>query len=290
MSNRDGSLRDEDGYHTDLKITNPDYDLPKVPLKQVVVMASSQRSGSSMLSAQLASTSCVGVPREYLNPLALANTSIGWGLPRQSFRGHLGQIRRRIRGNDDWRNPVRFTNHSVGEYLRLLADRRTTANGVFSMKAHWNHWEKGFLNTGQQLDLWNAPISWVRLTRTDLIAQAISLSRARQSGQWSSHMAATKSASYDEARIVRCIEVIEYQTASWDRYFQSLGVEPYVVHYESLVESTTATVSGLLGWLGFPDARPAPPSTRRQSGTESAEWHARFLKNHPEYAHRTGQQ
>ena len=262
------------------RVTRLDADLPPTPLERVVIVAGMARTGSSLLSSQLASTGCVGMPREYLNPIITASTSVEWGLPRESLRGHVGHIRRRLRGDDNWRKPVRFTDRSFGEYLRLLADRRTTPNGVFSMKTFWDQWEKGFVNTGQKLDVWNAPITWVRLTRTDIVAQAISYSRALQTGQWSSNAESKGRPVYNEARIANLIEYFEHQNTSWDRYFQAIGVEPYVVHYESLAESTTETVSGLLGWLGFPDARPAPPSSRRQSGTESAEWQQRFLKSH----------
>jgi len=263
-------------------------DLPPTPVERVVLLASLARTGSSLLAAQLDSTRCVGVPREYLNADALSQTGSAWGLPRQSLRGHLGQVRRRMRGDDDWRKPVTFSDRSFGPYLQFLAARRTTSNGVFSMKVNWGDWEQGFLLTGQSLDLWNAPITWVRLFRTDEVAQAISFSRARQSGQWSSSYKTKITPTYDESHIIDSIRHIERNRVAWDHYFVSIGVEPYVVVYESLLESTTEIVRALLDWLGFPDAQPAPPSTRRQSGTESAEWQERFLKNHPEYLDRTG--
>jgi len=283
----DGEQRAKAGDGTDIKVAESSLDLPPSRLTRVVIVASLQRSGSSLLSALLDSTGCVGVPREYLNPDALSSASIAWGLPTQSVRGRLGQLRRRLRGDDDWQYRGLFTDQSIGTYLQALTDRRTTASGIFAMKVQWAQWSGAFLGTGQTLDLWNAPITWVRMTRTDEVAQAISLSRAQQNQEWSSAWKATRQAVYNETDIVRCINDTERCRIGWDRYFLSIGVEPYVVNYESLMESTSETVAGVMRWLGFPDVQPARPSTRRQAGTESEDWKQRFLKSYPEFKTRT---
>src|SRR5215470_11441615 len=73
-------------------------------------VAATPRSGSTWLCQLLWATGVMGAPAEYFNPRA----------SMMQMAGRLGARHAR-------------------EYVRLLKERRTSPNGVFGFKAHWQH-------------------------------------------------------------------------------------------------------------------------------------------------------
>ena len=67
--------------------------------------------------------------------------------------------------------------------------------------------------------------------------------------------------------------------SNWRRYFKRIGVEPFEVAYEDLVENHESTVHAILRYLDLPisEARSvAPPRLRKQADEVTEEWVQRY--------------
>ena len=130
------------------------------------IICSIPRSGSTLLAYLLRDCGGMGVPHEYLHPTV-----------------HLPVLARRFQS-------IRQDGAvDLDLYLRSLRKRRSTANGVFGLKAHFNQLARllhipsvGRFFEGAQL---------IRIRRRDLIRQAISYYAADATGVWSTADAAS---------------------------------------------------------------------------------------------------
>ena len=138
------------------------YDLPYYDdwPKIKYIICSSPRCGSNLLSEILHAQDGLGVPIAYLH------------LPAHfPFLAHRWNCL-----NDNYVD--------IHKYFKSCFRWRTSKNGVFGMKTHWNHFEY-FLKSGI-LHYYFPNTKFVFLRRQDLLGQAISLELANQTGQWTS--------------------------------------------------------------------------------------------------------
>ncbi len=173
---------------------------------------------------------------------------------------------------------------SVGAYLDHLVRRRTTANGVFTTKLHWNQYE-AMTRVGLSIDAFPQPMSWVHVSRRDRVAQAVSLVRARQSGQWSTAQAVGRHRPYepffDEVAITRALAEVDASTAGWETFFARASVTPIRMVFEDLVADHPGEMARLFEALGLDvTADPLPP-TERQADEINASWIERYSALHP---------
>ena len=87
---------------------NHDYPRVSQPSK-ILIIASTARCGSHMLGHALKKTNCFGFPLEYANPVNLSK----------------------------WKSI--FKTENLFDTLRELQHRRTSSNGIFSIKIHYSH-------------------------------------------------------------------------------------------------------------------------------------------------------
>src|ERR1700724_636380 len=127
------------------------------------VIASTPRSGSSLLAAGLVATGVAGRPEEYFTP------------------DHIGSYK------EDLKLPM---NCSGAEYLAKVMAFAATENGVRGVKIHWRHVvvlarALGFRgDPGVVLEVLFPAAVFVNIVRADRRAQAISPFRAETTGQW----------------------------------------------------------------------------------------------------------
>lgn len=167
-----------------------------------IVLASEERSGSEWLCQLMGDTGVLGRPIEYFNP---------WWMRR--FIPDYP---------DDVAGQIAIA-HRVG----------TTPNGCMATKLHGQHFDR----ISPHVSLADAfpDVRFVRLTRRDLLLQAISLVRARQTQSFHAHVPPVGDASFDAAAIASAlVEIVEYR-ARWSLFFARNGIEPLVLEYEELV-------------------------------------------------------
>lgn len=230
------------------------YDLPPrppgVPLRPYLI-CSTPRSGSTLLSRALTSSRVAGVATEYLNPSYREDMQSGWGVGTK-----------------------------VEPYLAAAIERRTTPNGVFALKAHWEQ----VAQVGEELGLApDEPIAerivpgarYVRVIRRDLDAQTVSYWVALRSGQWRKALGAGSGANlppYRYPELAECRRHIESSELGWERYLRIHGITAHTIVYEELADRYEETVRGVLTFLGIDDdAAIAPPDLQVQRDARSAE-------------------
>lgn len=164
----------------------------------------------------------------------------------------------------------------VPDMLRKLVKRRTSPNGWFGIKAHWDH-----LEFGRQRGLYDVLRfdRFIRIERRDRLAQAVSLAMARQTRAWLSMQEQKSDPQYSERDISRALATLDKQSESWDQWEAAHGVEALHVYYEDLVADPLKVVNGILGEFGLDriDALPHVP-TRKQASSINAEWKWRYLR------------
>ncbi len=246
------------------------------------VICTNPRSGSWLLSEGLASTAVAGNPREWFN----------------ISEEQLHRARWRMEHTTDL---------SSAAYLELALRESTTRNGISGIKLHYYQFAewpervaaidglRGLTSAELMRRLFpNAKYIW--LTRRDKVRQAISFVLASRTNEWwdiageATHRASPRPDDlvFDAQRIERMAHVLEDCDARWQSYFEDRGITPMVIQYEDLVADYAHTVTGVLKWLGIPDADaiavPAP-RLRRQSNARNEDWLARYTAFKSEGGH-----
>lgn len=218
------------------------------------LLCSTARSGSNLVSDMLQQTQLAGQPMEYLNGSYVA--------AHLRSSGHPEEADKKI---------------NVLAYLDALEKRRTSVNGWFGMKAHFEHieglWERKPELAQQLLKRFDC---FVQLRRRDKLAQAVSLYRARVTQIWSSQdyrfmsdddPRRSRAVPFNAERITRALADIVHQEAAWERCLNTLELPYSVFWYEDFVADYVGASARLLEVLGIPEAmdRVTAPSIQRQS-------------------------
>jgi LPS sulfotransferase NodH len=120
-------------------------------------------------------------------------------------------------------------------------------------------------------------VRWIRIRRSDRIAQALSWHRALDTGRWASWQEEARPARYSRSGIASRLAAIEQAELGWDA--QLAGLPVHEVTCESLVAQPVEMVRDVLAWLDVPRADqvevPAP-LLRRQADALTEEWRARW--------------
>ena len=208
--------------------TDPAYDLARPAVNYIV--CSTPRSGSGLLCRGLASTGRAGLPAEYFNV---------------NQRGPL---------TERW-----CSGPSLSEYATALRARRTSPDGVFGTKLHWDQVERlraeardegvsepPFPLSADFLANLIPRARFLRIARLDLDRQAISLWNALHRGVWSARAGtrqpATVAPGYDFDEIERLRQKLALGELHWDRFLRANRITPVEVEYESLVTDFVTTI------------------------------------------------
>lgn len=173
-------------------------EIEKPVSKKNYVIAFTGRSGSSMLCSILKKTKSMGMPEEFTNPRG----------PMQMYLKN---------------HPVQ----DVVQYFEVLRRIYTTPNQVFGMKTAYVDFEplvdEGLVRTC--LD----PVKFIYLKRDDVIGQAISYVKAKQTNLWHREKDRERQRfqkegewRYDEEAIFRQIDVIMERRKKWEYFFFAL--------------------------------------------------------------------
>jgi trehalose 2-sulfotransferase len=178
--------------------------MDQTPAVRGYVICSEHRSGSTLLCELLKSTGQLGNPDEF-------------------FRDTIFSARFE-------RRP---------EFLENVLDQATTPNGIYGLKVF-----------SQQFDVTCArrwaeelpDLRYVYLERRDLLGQAISLVRARQTEQYSATAKARRAERYDGRAIKRQLGRIAEGYLRWRRFFARNGIVPVWLSYEELIDDHLSAV------------------------------------------------
>jgi LPS sulfotransferase NodH len=221
---------------------------------RTLIIASTPRCGSHMLGHAIADTGLMGVPFEYCNPANLA----------------------------EWKTLLKTPDSNAA--MQAIMQRRTTPNGIFSIKAHYSQTET--LGGAQPFLAAFPDARVVHIRRADVLRQAISFSIARQTGVWISEQEpVSETARYDAQIIDDCLRDIATQNARWTTALRSSGLPMITVEYDAVCRDLPGTIRQIAALLEVevPDAAlPQVAPTRPQAITGRTEdWIAQFANPRP---------
>jgi LPS sulfotransferase NodH len=212
-----------------------------------IVIASDERSGSEWLCQMMGATGRLGRPTEYFNTQ--------W-------------MQRFIADYPD----------TISEQTAIAHRAGTTPDGCFSMKLHMWHFERLAAEAGFA-EAFPKP-HFVRLVRRDILAQAISLFRARQTDNFHSGAAETEAPVFDADGIETTLRELVQSRSRWELYFARNGITPLTLEYETLHHQPRRCVQQIARLVG---KRIPAISIKIRLGLSvqhdkiSAEWKAKFL-------------
>ncbi len=221
-----------------------------IPASKTLVIASTVRSGSHMLGHALHATGAFGFPLEYAHPKNLA----------------------------EWQR--RFDVDNADAAFTRLLDIRTSDNGVFGIKVHYRHLVtlgglKGLLRRFPEPH-------FVLLTRDDLVAQAVSLSIASQTGNWISGQAdPSHPATYSYRDIADCLRRVILDNASWQYLLAANGLKSMAMQFSEVQSNTRQAITRIADFMDVtidPDIVPASPVTHAQKNAVNQAWIERFIE------------
>lgn len=218
------------------------------PSKQLLV-ASIPRSGSTIFCETLWETGVLGAPMEYL---AIPN--------RTGLYNRLG--------SKDW-----------VDYWNKVKRVRTSDSGVFTSKI----FSANLVEIAKEhKDLYPLikPTHIVFLTRDDVNRQAISFSRAVQTGAWFANAKSRRDEEYNVEQISHYVKDINNQKLFWEDVFVKIGVNVLRLTYEQFLADREGVANSVVDFLGEkpdPSKRIALPTIDVQRDEQTEQWLTKYL-------------
>jgi trehalose 2-sulfotransferase len=237
-------------------------------IERAYLVCATPRSGSTLLCELLKATGVAGCPQEFFETLR----STGYPRqPRQYFDG-APEVQALLEPVDPGVPETAFDWDGV---LRA----GTTPNAVFAAKVMWGHLDDLWARLdGRSLDDVLPRLRYVRVSRADRVAQAVSLWVAIQTQRWRDEgdKEETHDPVYSNAAIRHLVEQLAAHERAWDVWLADR--DPIVVPYEELAADPAGSVGAVLAELGIPAEVPNVSRMRRQSGDRSREWIERYVQ------------
>ena len=232
------------------------------------LLCATPRSGSSLLCGMLDSTGVAGHPESYFRQPSEELYADRWQLPRSAD----GAFR-------------------YDDYVRAAMAEGRTANGVFAARIMGGTLEEMVVRlraarpglTGGDRDLlghWFGRTRYVYLRRGDVLAQAVSLLRAEQTGVWHEHEIRQGGGvpRFDPGEIRRLMRMLHEDNAAWQAWFAAQDIQPHPVWYEELADDPAGVARQVLEFLGLdlPAGRDIVARHQRLADELNAEWIDRY--------------
>lgn len=241
------------------------------------ILCATPRSGSTLLCDMLAATHVAGRPHSFFRQEDILEWADHWGVPRSNLADDPDFDR---------------------AYLAAMLRHGTDGTGIFGLRLMWgsvvdafrrlDRLYPGLPDVPAQFEKAFGPALYVHLSRRDKVAQAVSRTRAEQSGLW--HLGADgterertappQPAAFDAERIAALVDELQTDDAAWNDFFDTHHIEPLRLTYETLAADPQAALAGILSALGRdPEiAMTVNVRTAKLANATSREWVDRFLK------------
>ncbi len=193
--------------------------------EKTYIICSSPRTGSTLLGRLLEQTGLAGQPHEYFHPV------------------HMVPLAQRL-------GVISGGRLNVVQYVQALTRIRTSANGVFGVKAHFSQFAP-LLQQGAWRSILPGDLHFICIERDDEIGQAISLAIARQTDCYSSESQPVREPHYDRNLIESSLQMIRSDKQGWRAFFRQNRITPAETTYENLVASPAEVCSRLCQAIGI---------------------------------------
>ncbi|HET6619262.1 MAG TPA: Stf0 family sulfotransferase [Dongiaceae bacterium] len=218
------------------------------PAKRGYMICAMPRSGSNYLCQLLASTQILGNPLEYFNT-----------------------------SGRQWQTDPKYPSDRRAQ-IDIVRSLGATPNGIYAVKILPPQLE----SVEKRIDLFRhlPNLTLFRLGRRDLLGQAISLARARQTGQYIASHPPTGAPAYSQHQIRACIAALRKHEAMLDERIGRLDMKPAAFQYEDILRDPQRVVDriALLMGLALPVAVDSALVTHTvQRDDSTIVWRERFL-------------
>lgn len=220
------------------------------------------RSGTHHLCSLLQATSAAGAPAEYLN---LAYAEMPQEHQHMFARTGVYGIAHAAEA---------YGCSSVSGYLRTVASKTRSGNGVFGLKVDLSH-ASILLRRALFVDReW----SWryIFVTRDDVLSQAVSYAVASATGLWTSESGQAREFSLSVAQVADALRLISDHERRWHCVFSLFGIQPLRITYEEIEATPGGVLTRCLRHLGATQApitmEPMRSRYRKQRSAVSTAW------------------
>ncbi|MBN3041185.1 MAG: hypothetical protein JW867_08645 [Candidatus Omnitrophica bacterium] len=234
------------------------------------------RSGSTML--------CYGIESTGLGGIAS-------GTPHELF---LPLFRKEI--------SACLQTYDIDSYIKSIKKRFMTSNGIFGTKIMWRDFSKLLKEISENfkakkisdLELLKQTFGDVRfiyLKRLNKLEQAISISRAIQSGIWHLKAESKKEKVSMESKKARdefsFLKILHYKSSlevndqCWENFFKNNDIKPLLLVYEELIDDFASKIYQVLNYLDKDIKRvdiSVNPQVEKLADSRSKDWADKFLK------------
>ncbi|MGO9489140.1 MAG: Stf0 family sulfotransferase [Solirubrobacteraceae bacterium] len=274
---------------------------PTLPTRSYLVCAT-PRSGSTLLCESLLGTGVAGRPREYFEELKETGMP---RRPREYFWGLRSPEVIRLLPHDAnidqiaQRSPT-WSREDYGRHLDWALKEGTTPNGVFGSKLMWGYFNDflelmrgiprfGGMGDGSLLNTAFPGLTYVFISRSDKVRQAVSLWRAMQTWVWRKEEGAPGDEPLPAQRSVYSFDAIDHlldqlrrHEDGWRGFFFRIGRQPLPLYYEEVDGDIEGAVTKVLDALGVrrpDDWTPGRRAPSRQSDELSESWVQNYLED-----------
>jgi LPS sulfotransferase NodH len=213
---------------------------------RVLIIASTPRVGSTLITRGLMSIGAIAASNEFFN-----------SAHRRDFESRWGAL-------------------SDQDYLNKLMRHRTKAGGLFAVKTHYDQ----FVSYAPYLEAYN--LYFLFLQRHDIVRQAVSWFKGDLTRVWTSEKVSRKKlteSDYDFCAIRDKLEQINRLRDQWEAYYQKNGYSPKRIYYEELDSDYNGVIcdvaNNFLGMFVGRDSVPSP-SLRKQRNALTEYYVSRF--------------
>jgi LPS sulfotransferase NodH len=226
-------------------------------------------------------------PRCGSNLLCTHLEKIGFGKPIEAFHFNHRRMKERYHWDIDFDDPAAYMKTAINYQM---------VEGVLGMKTNWSQFET-FLETAHKLsdpfdptirddELTEALLpnaAYILMKRRQKVKQAISYSKAMQTGIWMEKKNQDESYKeyvlppiYDREHIESCLDELLAFDVCWENYLARHNLNYLEVWYEDLVKDFERKMLEIYAFLGIKKDSPLPPLLKRQADAASEEWYRRF--------------
>jgi trehalose 2-sulfotransferase len=195
---------------------------------------------------------------------------------------------------EGWRILSYDRTYSFSDYLIAARAAASTENGTIGIRVMWGTLEEITADlarlyphlVGNDLALLEqafGELKFIYLYRNDVIAQAISLYRAEQTGYWHTveGQKPKQPPKFDFDEINSRREMLEQHNLAWKNWFQKVDVKPLALSYEALSADPVESTKSVLDFLGLelPHYRKLEAVNQRLADETTEAWLEEFNKH-----------
>ena len=245
-------------------------DIPFPDRSYLILM--SPRSGSTLLCTHL--------------------EKVGFGRPTEGFHFSKRALTERFGNEVDFSDAYQHTRAALNY---------GTANGIFGLKLSWIEFEiflkkarqligaeESALSDAEVLEVFFPHARVIRLKRRNKVKQAVSYSRAMQTGIWNEKADASDAykeyilpPQYNREHIEALLDNLLAFDLSWEHFLEQNSISCMEIWYEDLAQDYVSTMTAVCEYLGIQNNEALEPPLKKQSDQISRQWVERFEQETP---------